>query len=259
MKTLFRSVAMAFSMFSIVPMPMVEWKKENMKYMLCALPLVGVVIGAALWVWHILCQWLNFGAILFAAGMTLIPLAVSGGIHMDGFCDTVDALSSHAAPERKREILKDSHAGAFAIIFTAAYFLLYFALCTELPQVWPVILIAGIHHVFARAIGALAGVAFPGSGGNGMLASFREGAAKRATWILLVWCLICAAALIVLSPISGLFCTLAAVVLLLGLRVMSLKEFGGMSGDLAGYLITLSELVLLACFIFAEKVVLVCF
>ena len=124
---------------------------------------------------------------------------------------------------------------------------------------WPVILIAGIHHVFARAIGALAGVAFPGSGGNGMLASFREGAAKRATWILLVWCLICAAALIVLSPISGLFCTLAAVVLLLGLRVMSLKEFGGMSGDLAGYLITLSELVLLACFIFAEKVVLVCF
>ena len=259
MKTLFRSIAMAFSMFSVVPMPMVEWKKENMKYMLCALPLVGVLIGAALWVWHLLCRWLALGDILFAAGMTLIPLALSGGIHMDGFCDTVDALSSHAAPERKREILKDSHAGAFAIIFTAAYFLLYFALCTELQRVWPVILIAGIHHVFARAVGALAGVAFPASGSTGLLASFREGAAKRAVWILLLWCVVCAAALIVLSPVSGLFCVLAAVVLLLGLRMMSLKEFGGMSGDLAGYLITLSELVLLACFIFAEKVVFLCF
>ncbi len=259
MKTLFRSIAMAFSMFSVVPMPMVEWKKENMKYMLCALPLVGVVIGLALCLWQGLCRWLNVGVILFAAGMTLIPPAVSGGIHMDGFCDTVDALSSHAAPERKREILKDSHAGAFAIIFTAAYFLLYFSLCAELDRVWTAAVIAGIHHVFSRALGALAGVVFPASGSTGLLASFREGADKKATVILVIWCVLCAAGLIVLSPISGLFCTLAAVVLLLGLRGMTQREFGGMSGDLAGYLITLSELVLLACYIFAEKVVLVCF
>lgn len=259
MKNLLRSVAMAFSMFSVVPMPMVEWKKENMKYMLCALPLVGVVIGLALCVWHGLCQWLGIGAFLYAAGMTLIPLALSGGIHLDGFCDTVDALSSHAEPERKREILKDSHAGAFAMIFTAAYFLLYAALCSELERVWAVAVIVGVHHVFARAIGALGGVAFPASGTTGMLAAFRDGAAKKAALILAVWCLLCAAALIALSPVSGVVCTLAAVVLLWYLRRMSQREFGGMSGDLAGYLITLSELVLLACFIFSEKVVALCF
>lgn len=259
MKDVFRSVAMAFSMFSIVPMPMVEWKKENMRYMLCALPLVGVVVGLALCIWYSLCQWLDIGTILYAAGMTLIPLAISGGIHLDGFCDTVDALSSHAVPERKREILKDSHAGAFAIIFAVAYFLLYFALCSELEHTWAAAAIAGLHHVFARAIGALAGVAFPGSDTTGMLAAFRDGAARKATLILTVWCVVCAATLIVLSPISGIVCTLAAVALLLYLRHMSQKEFGGMSGDLAGYLITLSELVLLACFIFAEKVVFVCF
>lgn len=259
MKDVIRSVAMAFSMFSIVPVPMVEWKKENMKYMLCALPLVGVVIGLALYIWHVLCQWLDIGTILYAAGMTLIPLAISGGIHLDGFCDTVDALSSHAAPERKREILKDSHAGAFAIIFTVAYFLLYFALCSELERTWLAVVIASLHHVFARAIGALAGVAFPGSGTTGTLAAFRGGAVRKATLILATWCVICAAVLIVLSPISGIVCAPAAVLLLLYLRCMSQKEFGGMSGDLAGYLITLGELVLLACFIVAEKVVFVCF
>lgn len=259
MNTLFRSISMAFSMFSVIPMPMVEWKKENMKYMLCALPLVGVVISLALCLWQTVCQWLNLGNILFAAGMTLIPLVLSGGIHLDGFCDTVDALSSHAAPERKREILKDSHAGAFAIIFTAAYFLLYFALCCELERAWPVILISGIRHMFARALGALAGAAFPSSGKIGMLATFRDGASKNAVVLLTIWCLICAACAIILSPVSGIVCTLAAIILLWYLHRMSKKEFGGMSGDLAGYLITLSELVLLACFIFAEKVVFVCF
>ncbi|MBO5973153.1 MAG: adenosylcobinamide-GDP ribazoletransferase, partial [Clostridia bacterium] len=96
MKDIFRSVAMAFSMFSSIPTPRVEWKDSNMKYMLCALPLVGGVIGAVMVLWYVLCDALNVGRILYAAGMVLIPLLVSGGIHLDGFCDTVDALASHA-------------------------------------------------------------------------------------------------------------------------------------------------------------------
>lgn len=257
--TILRSIAMAFSMFSAIPTPMVEWKRENMKYMLCALPLVGAVIGLALCLWHGLCQWLGFGTVLYAAGLTLIPLAISGGIHLDGFCDTVDALSSRAEPARKREILKDSHAGAFAIIFTAAYFLLYFALCTELERDRTVILMVGIHHVFARAVGALAGTAFPGSGHPGLLAAFREGAARKAAVILALWCALCAAALILLSPVSGVVCTLAALALLWYLRKMSRKQFGGMSGDLAGYCITLGELILLACCVLGERVAFICF
>lgn len=182
MKTFFRSLAMTFSMFSKIPVPMVEWKKENMKYMLCALPLVGVAIGAALCAWYALCQWLGIGTALYAAGMTLLPVVISGGIHLDGFCDTMDALSSHAPSERKREILKDSHAGAFAVIDTAAYFLLYAALCTELERSWKATVI--VDHVFARVLGALAGVVFPGSAAEGPLASFRDGAARRAALIL---------------------------------------------------------------------------
>lgn len=258
MKDVLRSVSMAFSMFSIVPTPMVEWKKENMKYMLCALPLVGLVIGFALCVWYQLCQWLGIGSLLFAAGATLIPLAVSGGIHMDGFCDTVDALSSHAAPERKREILKDSHAGAFAIIFTAAYFLLYFALCTEVERSFTSVLLLGLHQILSRSIGAFAGVAFPSSGGSGLLASFRDAAAQKAAAILVVWSLLCAGGMIWLSPISGIACTAAALVCLWYLRSMSRREFGGMSGDLAGFLITFSQLILLLVFVITEKVVSVC-
>ena len=47
-----RSIAMAFAMFSRIPMPRIEWKKENMRYMLCALPLVGAALGLALTIWE---------------------------------------------------------------------------------------------------------------------------------------------------------------------------------------------------------------
>ena len=101
---IFRSVALAFSLFSRLPASKVKWEPESMRYALAALPLVGLVVGAAFGGWAWICGALAFGKTLFAAGMTLLPLLVSGGIHMDGFCDTVDALSSHASPERKREL-----------------------------------------------------------------------------------------------------------------------------------------------------------
>jgi adenosylcobinamide-GDP ribazoletransferase len=47
--------------------------------------------------------------------MVVAPIIITGGIHMDGFLDTQDALSSYQPRERRLEILKDSHAGAFAI------------------------------------------------------------------------------------------------------------------------------------------------
>ena len=179
MKDVLRSAAMAFQMFSVVPMPRVEWKKENMRYMLCCLPLVGVVIMAALWLWERLCGVLGFGSVLYAAGLTLLPALLSGGIHLDGFCDTADALSSHAAPERKREILKDSHTGAFAILYTAGWTLAFFALCTETACTWQGALFLGRLQIASRALGAFASVTLPGSGQTGLLATFRSAAEKR--------------------------------------------------------------------------------
>ena len=58
----------------------------------------------------------------------LLPLLVTGGIHLDGFLDVADARSSHQSRARKLEILKDSHVGAFAVIAMGCYLLLYTAL-----------------------------------------------------------------------------------------------------------------------------------
>ena len=54
----------------------------------------------------------------------MIPIIITGGIHLDGLLDTADALSSYKSMEEKLEILKDSHTGAFAIIVGGAWFIL---------------------------------------------------------------------------------------------------------------------------------------
>ncbi|MEG1579465.1 MAG: adenosylcobinamide-GDP ribazoletransferase, partial [Oscillospiraceae bacterium] len=82
---------------------------------LCWFPLIGGVIGGGLLLWFWLTATLHFGPLFRGIGALLLPIALSGAIHLDGFCDTADALGSHQTVERKLEILQDSHTGAFAI------------------------------------------------------------------------------------------------------------------------------------------------
>jgi len=253
---LIRSVAMAFSMFSKIPMPRVEWKTSNMQYMLAVFPLVGVVIGLCLWCWCFICSALNLGSVLFAAGLTLIPIAVSGGIHMDGFCDTADALASHAEPAKKREILKDPHAGAFAVIGVCAYFLLYFALCTELTRGVKLGFLLGLIPVISRTVSGFAGICFPTSHGGGTLETFYNSAKKKTAAVILgIFLIACTLTLLELNLWAGIAMLTTAALCGTYVYFMSKKQFGGMSGDISGYLLQITELSMLCALLIIQKAV----
>ena len=128
-----KSLALAFSCFTRLPVPKVDWDPKNMRFMLACLPVVGIVVGCIVAAWCLIADAVAFGPALKAAGIALLPLAVTGGFHLDGFSDVVDAQSSHAAPAKKREIMKDPHIGSFAAIAIAAYLIAYFAIATEVP------------------------------------------------------------------------------------------------------------------------------
>lgn len=252
---LLRSIALAFSMFSRLPVPGVPWKEENRRYLLCALPLVGAVIGLFIWLWFWLGEVLNLGIILKAAGITLLPVAVTGGIHLDGFGDTLDALASGAAPERKREILKDPRSGIFAVIGVAAYLLLYFALCTELFFQRRILLLLGLIHILSRVWCALAVISFPAGSGRGLLETVKEPAVKKgARTFLPVLLVLCTAGALFLDWRAGAAVTAAASLCALHVLAVSRRHFGGMSGDLAGYLLQVAELAMLAALVLVLKV-----
>jgi adenosylcobinamide-GDP ribazoletransferase len=253
-KDLLRSVAMAFSVFSRVPMPKVEWKPENQRYLLASFPLVGVLIGLVLAAWWGLCKWLSFDSILFAAGVALLPVLVSGGIHLDGFCDTVDALSSHASPEKKREILKDPHVGAFAVIGVCAYLLAYFALATELVGDSGSIYVLFLLPAMSRTVAGYVSVASKSSG-EGMLSAMRDSAPEEsANQALIVWFVVLAVVMLAISPFAGLFVALSAALSGWLVSKMAVRQFGGMSGDLSGFLVQVGELAMLSALMLTQRV-----
>ena len=71
-----RSLCIAFSTYSRIPVPQVAWTDENRKYSMCFFPLIGAVIGLLLWGWLALCDVLGFGALLRGAVGALLPILV---------------------------------------------------------------------------------------------------------------------------------------------------------------------------------------
>jgi len=254
MKSLWTAVVSAFSTFSVLPTPRIEWNEYSLKNVLAALPLVGVVIGGVLCLYYWLSTVLQLPAILSAVIFTILPVALSGGIHMDGFADMTDALSSHAEPEKKRAILKDPHCGAFAVIAVGCYLLLYFGLCTALPLDWKTIGLLGVTHVLSRAIGSLLSL-LPSANETGMQRAFRDSASKGSVWILLCWVVLSLGGAALLSPLAAGGMLLAGGLVFLYVRHTARKQFGGMSGDLAGAGITLSTIATVLALVLSERVV----
>lgn len=253
---LLESAALAFSSFSKIPVPQVEWREDNMRYMMCFFPVVGAAIGLCIALWTWLSQVLGFGQVLYGAGLVLVPAAVSGCIHMDGFCDVVDAQSSHAEPQRKREILKDPHSGAFAAIAVAAYFVAYTAFASELPPTWTTAMLVGAMHVVSRCLSGTATILFPTSGSKGMLSMFHESGKSPAVFVALVVEFILAAAFMLwASPLPAAIMLAAALITLALLYVFARTQFGGMSGDLAGFFLQVAELAMLVALVIVLKVV----
>lgn len=70
------SIVVAFSMYSKIPMPHIEWNKENMKNVLCFFPWVGAVAGVLVWLWFRVSDQLGFGVMLRASVAVLSPVLV---------------------------------------------------------------------------------------------------------------------------------------------------------------------------------------
>lgn len=255
MKNILSSCAIAFSTYSRIPMPQVEWNEKTMRHTLAFFPLVGAAVGGAFWAVSALCGLLGFGPVLRAALLTAVPLAVTGGIHMDGYCDTVDALASHASREKKLAILKDSSAGAFAVIWCCVWVLLYFALLTELEST----AVTAACFVLSRAFSAL-GVerlpsARPMSGPQAGMGAELKRSSRFPWWMLGIYLALWAAAVWLWGAwLPGLAALGAAVVSFCIYQSTALRQFGGFTGDLAGWFLQICELAMLAAAVAAERI-----
>lgn len=242
MKSIINGFIIAISKYSIIPMPKAEWNKKNMKYAICFIPVIGVVIGVLLYGWSVICMRYGFGQICYALVGTVIPIIITGGIHLAGFMDTADALHSYEKKEHKLEALKESRVGAFAVIPAICFFFLYGA---GLTLIWKEnqLLLLGLGYIISRILTGMSFVWFPVAEKDGTAYSLSSMAHKTTARVVLVTLLaICFISAVMIQPMIGVVMALAAMWVWTYYYYMSKKQFGGITEDVAGYFLCLCEL-----------------
>ena len=235
------ATALAFALFSALPTPRVRRTKENMRLCLLALPLVGALIGGLCWLWVLLAQAWRFPALVQGAGLCLLPVLLTGGIHLEGYAKVCDAVASRGKAAQRREILRDEHIGAFAAIRLGVYFVASFALWSDLPlyRGVPVLCV----FCLSRTLAGLAALSWPLADGSGLMRTLCEAAdAAVLRPVLLVLSLLLGAA----AALTGGWVLIPMAALLYAwCRRVTVRDFGGLSADLMGWLVQKTELWLL--------------
>lgn len=239
---MFKGLIIAFSMYSKIPMPIVKWEERNMKYVMCYFPMVGLVIGFIYYFLFSIMKYFNFNHNFITAFITILPVLITGGIHVDGFIDVIDALHSYGDRQKKLEILKDPHIGAFAIIYAIIYYIALFGIYSNVNI--KNILIISLGFIISRSFSAFLLVTLKSAKKNGLLASFSKDADKKIVKIVnIIYILLCFGFILYKQFIMGLICIIVSSFIILYYKTISYKEFGGITGDLAGYFLQIYELV----------------
>lgn len=250
-----KSLIVAFSTYSKIPMPHIKWDEKNMKYSMCCFPFVGLVICFFLIACNKICLWLDVNALIKGILFTALPVLITGGIHMDGFMDTVDAKSSYASKEKRLDILKDPHAGAFAIMYCCLYLLASVSLFASLDNLQLVYVALG--YMYSRILSGLSVVTLKKAKKSGMVSDTAKNASSGVKWILLAELLIFVVFVITggyyfghvlrnsCSLRYGVAVIVAGVLAFFYYAYTAKKWFGGITGDLAGYFLQICELWIL--------------
>lgn len=253
------AIILAFSTYTKIPMPYIDEEKaiKNYKWMITAFPLTGVFIGGV----QALILYLNYLLRLkglevepfLGALLTVTPIILTGGIHLDGYMDVIDAISSYKSMDERKRILKDPHIGAFAAIYLGVYILLslgtYFSLLKyggdDLFEVINKMIFVISLFYLERIISALLVCLMPKMSKEGMIHAATKGEKIALTdirCVILVIQAFIALTLMSTNVFMGFSCLCIIACITFFFIRMAIKNFGGISGDLAGYYLQVAEL-----------------
>ena len=242
MKKLLKAFCMSFSMFCAIPTPFAHvWEDSVRSLMLVVFPFVGTVIGA---IWAgagVLMRYFGCPHLFAAAILTLLPYWLSGGIHLDGFMDCCDAVFSRRPLEKKREILKDSHVGSFAVMSLSMLLLIGFAAFASFDgseNLWILVLVA----TASRACSAIGVSTLRPMGHSEYAGNFQKDISKGNIITLALILAFCFAISWFAFGLCGIVTVLATALGYVAFTAYTFSELDGFSGDVTGLGTTMAEL-----------------
>lgn len=238
-----RGIPVAFSMYTKVPVKMKEFKDGDLKRGFMFYPLTGILMGGACLLMYLLSEHFALPIFFTAAIMFLLPLILTGGLHTDGFMDVSDAVGCWKDREEKLKILKDPHIGAFSVIAIIRHCVFYFAFV----YLWldkatqNDMYIFALIFVLSRAVCGISCIALKLAKQEGFLYEETQGD-KKGLWIsFIIFASITIGLMLYIDIIKTVAIVLILVLFFIYYRYFSYRHFGGITGDTAGWFLTISE------------------
>ena len=215
-------------------------KPQELGRSLLFYPLVGALFGGVLWGVSALLA--GTPLMLHAALLLTVWVMLSGGLHLDGLADSADAwLGGFGDRERTLTIMKDPRSGPIAVVTLVLVLLLKFcALLALIEQQQAMALL--IVPLIGR--GALLGVFLttPYVRAGGLGQALADHLPRKAGWWVLV---LSAAVCVTLAGYAGLWALMLAIPGFVWLRRVMMRRLAGTTGDTAGALLELIEVLML--------------
>lgn len=234
-----KNIRIAFAFLTSFPLPPF---KENVPFDFGKaagwFPLVGCVIGGLLAFLGWACG-LIFSLWVTGILITTAWVLITGGLHLDGVADCCDGMLSAVDRERRLEIMKDPRLGTFGGAGLILVILLKSALAADLASrgVW-------LAFPLAASLGRwviLLAARQPAARQDGLGKMFAQGITKKQ----ILFSALIPVVLVVFGGISawvGMVVSGAAGILIVG---MARRRLGGISGDVLGCLIEVTEVMVL--------------
>lgn len=235
---IFKGFALAVSMLTTVHIFKIhDFYKGINGYAVMFYPLVGFILGAVLWGVYVLSSpyiaSTHLGIIIFG-----LLVLLTGALHLDGFSDTVDGL--YVPKERALEVMKDAHVGGMGMIFSVTFLILKASSLASFQAFYllPLILL------LSRLNAVLAIYFYPYITKSGMGSLAKAEFTKPQMLIVFFY------SFLLVLFYNKLLLLVSALLVLFVIKSIFVKRYGGFTGDIYGFTIEVTELILLNVLLF---------
>lgn len=218
----------AIRTLTILPVP--EGERQDFGKAVLYFPLVGLLLGTILWGTGNLLILLTpkISKEIISILIVCLSFILTGGLHLDGLGDFMDSLGGKTR-ERRLEIMKDKHLGAFGVVgIVLDLNLKYTSLKGLIESPWFSTIL--IPMILSRAATVLLCSWLPYARQEGTGRPFVEGSKKGKALLI--------AGIAFMTPLGWnlafFWISLASVVATIGLGHYFRSKYGGITGDLLG-------------------------
>jgi len=217
-------------------------------------PLIGLLIGVLLILLAWVSQWVlpDVPTMLRAAIILTGWVLISGGLHLDGLADSADAWAGGLGDRDKTlAIMKDPACGPAGVVsivlllllkFAALHALLEASASASMPNL-PLLVIV-IAPMLARTVPSLLFLTTPYVRQHGLGSALVTGLPRRGLVFVIAAVVV---SVLLLAGSMGLWLVLAVLIVFVLARRLMIQRIGGVTGDVAGALIEITEVSVLVC------------